>query len=387
MLEDFLAPIDKAKVTRFLDMQDNHMGKHVLVNTGEIPELTDVDLAIVGVCDDRAAVQNEGCALGPDAIRRSLYALDKSDFPMKLADLGNIMPGATISDTYSAVAEVVKELLEHNVVAIIVGGSHDLTYGQYKAYASAQQVINLTVVDESIDVYKKKDAMSAKSFLYDIFTESPNFLFNFSQLAYQSYFVAPRDIAILEKLNFDFFRLGEVREKLEEVEPVMRDTNAVSFDISGVRQSDAPGVQSPTPNGLFGEEACKIARYAGISDKVTSFGLYELNPKYDDRSQTINLAAQMIWYFIEGFYNRKHEFPVEQDESYLQYAVQLDSYDEEMRFLKSIKSGRWWMQLPRGENGHTEHLLIPCSLSDYEAACRNEIPDRWLRAMAKFAEV
>jgi arginase family enzyme len=386
-LEDFLTPIDKSKVTRFLDLQENQLGKHVIANTGEVPQLDGVDLAILGVCEDRGAVQNEGCALGPDAIRRSLYALDKSDFPLKLVDLGNILPGAKVSDTYSALAEVLKDLVARNIVTIILGGSHDLTYGQYRGYAAAGKVINLTVIDESIDVYKKKDQIDAKSFLYDIFTESPNYLFNFSQLAYQSYFVAPRDIAILEKLNFDFYRLGEVRDKPEEIEPVMRDTTAVSMDISGIRQSDAPAVQNPTPNGLFGEEACKIARYAGISDKVSSFGLYELNPKFDDRGQTIHLAAQMIWYFIEGFYSRKQEFPVEADETYLQYAVQLDSYEHELRFLKSRKSGRWWMQIPRGDNGHAGHLLVPCSYADYQAACDNEIPERWLKAMAKLTEV
>lgn len=386
-VEDFLTPIDLAKITRFLDLQDNHLGKHIIVNTGELPPLDDVHLAMVGVCEERGAVQNEGCALGPDAVRRSLYALDRSDFPMKLVDLGNIMPGATLSDTYSALAEVVKELVSRNIAVIILGGSHDLTYGQYRAYAASHKVINLTVIDEAIDVYKKKDQIDSKSFLYDIFTESPNYLFNFSLLAYQSYFVAPRDIAILEKLNFDFYRLGEVREEPEEVEPVMRDSSAVSFDISGIRQSDAPAVQNPSPNGLFGEEACKIARYAGISDKVSSFGLYELNPKYDDRSQTVNLAAQMVWYFIEGFYSRKHEFPVKADETYLQYAVQLDGYDHELRFLKSRKSGRWWMQIPRGENGHMEHLLVPCSFADYQAACDNQVPDRWLKAMAKLEAV
>lgn len=386
-MEDFLTPVDVSKVTRFLDLHDNHLGKHIRMNTGDEIELQDLDLAIVGVCEDRGAVQNEGCALGPDAIRRSLYALDKSDFPLRLADLGNIMPGATVNDTYTALAEVVRELVSRGVVAVILGGSHDLTYGQYRGYAAAGQVINLAVIDESIDVYKRKDRIDSKSFLYDIFTESPNFLFNFSQLAYQSYFVAPRDIAVLEKLNFDFYRLGDVREKLEEVEPVLRDSVAVSFDISGIRQSDAPGVQNPTPNGLFGEEACKIARYAGISDKVSSFGLYELNPKFDDRSQTVNLAAQMIWYFIEGFYNRKHEFPVQADETYLQYAVQLDGYDHELRFLKSRKSGRWWMQIPRGENGNSDHLLVPCSYADYQAACDSRIPDRWLKAMAKLEAV
>ena len=386
-MEDFLTPIDKTKITRFLDLQENHLGKHIAINTGDVPDLNGLDLCIVGVCEDRAVVNNEGCALGPDAIRRSLYALDKSDFPLRLLDLGNIMPGAQVSDTYEAVAQVVRELVENDVVAIVIGGSHDLTYGQYRAYASAGTVINLTVVDESIDVYKKKERLDSKSFLYDIFTESPNFLFNFSQLAYQSYFVAPRDIAILEKLNFDFYRLGQIRENMEEVEPVMRDSSAVSFDISGIRQSDAPAVQHPTPNGLFGEEACKIARYAGISDKVTSFGLYELNPKFDDRNQTVNLAAQMIWYFIEGFYSRKNEFPVKADESFLQYAVQLDAYEHELRFLKSRKSGRWWMQIPRGSNGHTEYLLVPCSYADYEGACNNEVPDRWLNAMAKLEEV
>jgi len=384
MFESYLSAVNLDELLKEDPLGDHQILSFVAAYEDEFPDLEAIDLAIIGVPEDRGSISNKGSAKGPDKIRQFFYQLDAGDFELRLADLGNIIPGHTKNDTYAALGEIISELLNLKIIPIIIGGSHDLTLGQYLGYAKNNQIINMAILDEKIDVYKQNEVLDAHSFLYKIFTETPNFLFNYSHIGYQSHFVSPGDIATLEKLYFEFYRLGKIRENFEETEPIIRDADLVSFDISAARFSDAPAYHGQSPNGFFGEEMCRIARYAGISDKVSSIGFYELNPDYDIRDTSSKLCAQMIWYFIEGFYGRKHEYPMIHEDDFIKYTVSMESHDEPIVFWKSKKSGRWWISIPIGDQEALEHhQLIPCSYADYQMACREEIPERWLRAIEK----
>lgn len=386
-MEDFLTSVDPGKLLDTGKLLPSQIGNNISIHSEKgLPELEGLELALIGVPDDRGAVDNAGCKDGPDEVRKHLYRLDKSYFPLKIADLGNIRSGAKTSDTYAALGQVMSELLALNIIPIIVGGSHDLTYGQYLGYANNDQVINMVVVDETIDIYKKQEDIDSASFLYRIFTETPNYLFNFSQIGYQSYFVSPDDIATLEKLFFEFYRLGIVRDNMEEVEPIIRDADMMSFDISAMKMSDAPARRNATPHGFYGEEACQIARYAGITDKLSSIGFYELNPSLDNCGQTAHTVAHMIWYFLEGYYSRSHEYPIHTESDFVKYIVSQEESGVEIVFQKSKRSGRWWMQVPISDNARYErHQLVPCSYTDYQLACNEELPERWMRAFEKLS--
>ncbi len=387
MFEEILSPIDPGLLLKGHRILDNQIFRHIDIHTeAAFPEWEAAHLALIGVVDDRGAVENKGCAAGPDKVREYLYRLDKGIHPLKMVDLGNILPGATLTDTYAAVGQIVSELIPKNIIPIILGGGHDLTYGQYLGYARNDQVINMAVVDETINIYKQQDQIDSESFLYRIFTETPNYLFNFSQVGYQSYFVSPDDIATLEKLYFEFYRVGKVREDMEEVEPIIRDADMLSFDIAALKQCDAPGKRNATPHGFYGEEGCQIARYAGITDKLSSIGFYEYNPEYDSNDQTAQVIAHMIWYFVDGFYNRTNEYPIVNDKDFLKYTVEMEDAGYAIIFWKSKRSGRWWMQVPSNEEKKYErHQLVPCSYADYEEAMKAEIPARWLQAFEKLA--
>ena len=83
------------------------------------------------------------------------------------------------------------------------------------------------------------------------------------------------------------------------VEPVLRDANIVTLDLKSIRSSELSSKQKFSPNGFDGKEICAISRYAGISNKVSSFGIYEYLPSFEDEA-TEMLIAQIMWYFIEG---------------------------------------------------------------------------------------
>ncbi len=93
-----------------------------------LPSLEGKHLAIIGVEEDRGADSNDGCAHAPDVIREHFYSLYPAfSKDPAIIDLGNIKKGQTIQDTYFAVSEVVRVLMQHKLVPIVLGGSHYLT--------------------------------------------------------------------------------------------------------------------------------------------------------------------------------------------------------------------------------------------------------------------
>jgi arginase family enzyme len=350
------------------------------------PSLENIDIAILGVKEDRNSSNNQGAAIAPDQVRTSLYKLYQGNYKLRIADLGNIKRGYEVEDTYFAVKTVISELLKAKVIPVIIGGTQDITFANYLAYESLGQIINIAAVDSCFDLGKAEQDINAKAYLSKIIMHQPNFLFNFTNIGYQTYFVDQDAIELMNKLYFDAYRLGYVRANLEEVEPFVRNADLMTFDISSIRQSDAPGNANASPNGFYGEEACQIARYAGLSDKLTSIGFYELNPTYDTGGQTAHLVAQMIWYFIDGFYNRKKDFPLKEKDAYLKYRVSIKDHKYEIVFYKSKKSDRWWMEVPCPTNlqsKYERHYLVPCSYRDYQTALKEEMPDRWWQVYQK----
>jgi formiminoglutamase len=388
MIYDFLNPVNKET---FLDGEELHpgqIGNYVYIFDGKEPEIGWYDIALIGVPDDRGNTWNAGSAKAPDAIRKEFYKLflPPVEKEFHVIDLGNIKAGETVRDTYFAMASIVLELITHKVIPVIIGGSHDLSFGQYIGYKGLQTLINVVNIDERIDMLEPNSQhIDASTFVMHMLTHTPNYLFNYSHLGHQTYLNDSKAVETLQSLNFDCQRLGLVRANMEEVEPVLRDADMLTIDISSVRQADAPAHAQASPNGFSGEELCQIARYAGLSDKLTSIGFYEMNPGYDNNRQSAQLVAQMIWYFVEGFYSRVGDYPIDLS-NHLKFTVHLDDTGHELIFWRSQKTDRWWMEIPMGEKEKfARHNLLPCSYKDYEMACEQELPDRWMRAYTKLS--
>jgi arginase family enzyme len=355
-------------------------------NDDGFPDLEEMDIAILGVNEDRNAINNAGCGQTPDEVRKKLYNLFPGEYNARIADLGNIKQGHQPEDTYFALSAVVAELLKARIVPIIIGGSQEITYANYQAYESLGQIINIVSIDPEFDIGESEEEFNSKSYLSKIILHQPNFLFNYTNIGYQTYFVDQDAIRLMKNLFFDVYRLGEVRSNLQEVEPLVRNADLLTFDMSAVRCSDAPGNGNAGPNGFYGEEACQIIRYAGLSDKLTSIGFYEMNPSYDENDRTAHLIAQMIWYFVDAFYKRQREYPYKEKDHFLKYIVKIEGHKEDIIFYKSTRSDRWWMEVNCPVDRrikYERHYLVPCSYKDYQIACENDIPDRWWQAYQK----
>jgi len=383
----YFDPVELDRLNFVKDPEVNRFGDIVEFAQEVDPEndFKGYDVAIIGIAEDRNACNNAGCALAPVEIRKYLYRLFKFDNKLKIVDLGDIRQGNELKDTYFALKTTLAPLIQSGVVPIVLGGSQDLTYAMYLAYESLGRIINMVSIDSKFDLAKSDDNFDAQSYLSKIILRKPNHLFNFANIGYQTYFVDPDAVKLMNNLYFDVHRLGIIRQHPEDSEPIIRNADMLTFDISAVRYADAPGNGNASPNGFYGEEVCQLMRYAGFSDKLSSAGFFEMNPKFDKRGQTAHLMAQMIWYFLDGLSSRKGDFPMESAD-FLKYIVDLTGHKENIVFYKSKLTDRWWMQIPVSEDmisKYRRHVMVPCSYNDYKIACKNEIPDRWWKACQK----
>jgi formiminoglutamase len=351
----------------------------------ELPGIIDADIAIIGVPEGRGNEANEGTGLAPDKVRRKLYNLKKGMGRYRVIDLGNLRTGITLDDTYLRIREVCNHLLSADIIPVIIGGSHDLDYGQYLAYQDLEKLVTVLSVDAEFDMNEvREDVIPATSHIQRILLHQPNYLFNFCQLGYQSYLNSQEEMEIFEKLYFEVIRLGVVREKLQEMEPVIRDADMLSVDVTSIRQTDAPGNENRKAFGLTGEEACQLCWYAGQSDKLSSAGFYEFNPELDVNGQTASVVATMIWYFIEGYYNRKGDKNFRGNQ-YLKYVVSMPNHPNALVFYKSKLNDKWWLEVAYESERikNRKAMMVPCTYDDYQTANSGELPNRWVTTYAK----
>lgn len=380
---EFLSPVEQVVLAHNELLPKQSLGRNIQIHTeaGGIPDLEGVQIAMVAVNETRNGSVRKYERVQMSDFRRSLYKLFLGNWNSSIVDLGNIEPGESVEDTYFALARLTEELVKRQINLIVLGGSQDLTYATYRGFDKLEQMVNLVAVDGRFDFGSADESISSASYLSKIVVDQPNNLFNFSNLGYQTYYNAQEEIDLMGKLFFDAYRLGEVINDVTVVEPVMRDADVVSLDMTSVRSADLGSDAQLHPNGFDGREICAIARYAGISDKVSVFGVYEcLN-----NSQFEQLVAQILWYYIEGYNCRKKDYPFSSiDDNYEKYIVPME--DADVNFYKSNLSGRWWVEVSENEllgNKFKRHTLIPCTHHDYLEACNNKLPERWWKAYKK----
>jgi len=371
-LVDFLEPISLHQISNDEGYKDGQLGRYVRAHEAEFPELYDADIIIVGCNETRGSWQLFVERHAADAVRQQFYSLYYWHQDLVLADIGNIKAGASLNDTYAALKTVVNELTSYGKTVIIIGGSHDLTLAQYQAMADKKKVIEMVCIDALVDLNLDSQNRS-ENFLMEILTGEPNFIRHYNHIGFQSYFVHPRMLETMDKLRFDCYRLGSVKENIDEMEPVIRNCQLLSFDINAIANAFAPS-NTLSPNGFNGEEACVLMRYAGMSPNINSIGIYGYLPEHDRDNLTARQISHMLWYLLDGRSRGRKEAKLDEKESFNEYHTAFA--EVQTTFLQSKKTGRWWMQLP-------DSKFISCSYKDYLLASSNEIPERWLRAQER----
>lgn len=371
-ITDFLLPLNISEINDDIGFKDMQLGKHIDCFENSFPDIEKADVIIIGCNETRGENLHKQNMNAADEVRKQLYRLYSWHNEINIVDAGNVKSGATLQDSYAALKTVIAEFLEYNKRVVILGGSHDLTLAQYGAYTIAEKVIEATCVDAKLNLNIESD-MPAENFLMPVLTAQPNYIKHYNHIGFQSYLVHPGMLETIDKLRFDCFRVGHVKENMEEVEPAIRNSDLFSFDIAAIQNSYAPA-NHISPNGFTGEEACALMQFAGMSSTINTVGIYGYLPAKDVEHLTAKQISQMIWYFLDGMQKSKMEADLNDAESFTEY--KLVFAEMQTSFLQSKKTGRWWMQLPSGN-------YTACSHHDYITASKNEIPERWFRIMER----
>lgn len=369
-IADFLDPISVSVISGDEGYRDGQIGASISVYDREFPDLSNASVVFIG-CPEQRGSGSPRPGESPEVVRREFYRLFHWH-GISLADVGNVKPGAKLSDTYAALKTVLVELNRSGKTAIVIGGSQDLTLAQYESFCARGRLMEVVGVDALIDL-DELSSHPADFFLMEMLTAEPNFVRHYNHIGFQSYLVHPNMLETLDKLRFDCFRVGKVRENIEEMEPVMRNADLLSFDVSAIAHAYAPA-SHVSPNGFTGDEACALLRYAGLSPATTSLGIYNYDASRDAGALTARQIAQMLWYFLEGRSRGSREAAIHDKEAFNEFHIAFG--EVETTFLQSKRTGRWWMQLPDSQ-------FIACSYNDYLLARSNEVPERWLRAQER----
>ena len=382
MVFNFLVPV-KEEVLAYCELLTSQaMGRQIIKHSEKhgLPDLSKASVALLGVNETRNAFGEPKEPLDLSGIRRQFYSLMKGNWNTNMVDLGDVEPGDAVEDTFFVVKEVVAKLIEKNIIPIVIGPTQDLTYPTYRAFDGLMNMVNLVSIDSRFDFGLDGDQISTDSYMSRIITDKPNNLFNFSNIGYQSYFNAQEELDLMERLFFDYYRLGQMINNMTLAEPVLRNAHLVSLDAQAIRAAEMGFSNNFSPNGFTGREICTIARYAGISDNVSVFGIYEV----ENNNQSFQLISQLMWYFIEGLNFRIKEYPDSKNNNFSKYTVPIEN--ESLIFYKSHLTERWWVEVPSILMAHTKTnspALLPCTELEYLEACDKNIPERWFKSYKK----
>ena len=379
-LDIYFQPIES------IDVKKNTIGSICEIYNTNFPDWESSDIVLISVDENLGFSELTSLESNHVKIRQQLYDyhLAKGN-KLKMADLGIIKRGASTSDTYAALEDITAEIQKKGKLLLILGGTQDLTYANYLGYKKLEQTINVTCIDQKIDLEMGSEApISSNNFINHLLTFQPSFLFNFSILGCQQYYISEEQLNLFDELYFDYLRLGELNNNIKLAEPYLRNSDIISLDISSIRRAEFSGANENGPNGFFANEICQIAKYAGISDKLSSFGAYNFSKILDDHE--VELAAQIFYFIIDGFCHRKKDYPIGTKKNHVKYAVFHEELNHNLVFHKSPKSQRWWLEVPYPplkDFKFERHNLVPCNYEDYLTAQKGLIPDLWWKTYRK----
>jgi formiminoglutamase len=379
-LRDYFDPVSLDRPDNDALLNNRLFCRHISIHTpdNEIKNLDNYKIAIVGVNDNRGS-EIIGVEYSADAIRKQLYQLNFLEKKINIVDLGNLKQGKELKDTYFALRDVILELLSMNIFPLIIGGSQDMTYGIFLAFEYLKQPYTLTTIDYRVDVvFESYDSITYKNYLNQIILENKH-LFEYINIGHQACFANTDNVDLFDNLFHEIIRLGILRNNTSYAEPYLRDSEIVSIDFSSVKHADAPAQLVASPNGFNAEDICQLVRYVGFGEKIKVLGLFNINPSEDLHNVTSDLAAQCIWYFLDGYSIKINENPCQFPNEFKKYIVALDD-ENHIIFYKSLVTERWWCEVPVKDKNS---FLMACSENDYLMSLKNEIPDRWLKLFKK----
>lgn len=220
-----------------------------------------------------------------------------------------------IEDSHREAAKLVLSAHRRTGISVVVGGGHDHGFSQLQGIAGGAKEktrLGCMNLDAHLDVRKPSPLITSGSGFYLALESGVVHPSRFIEFGIQSQcnhsdlweYVRRKRVEILPFSRLRFGKaVPEFRKALKKLSSRC-DQVVVSLDLDSAAGVYAPGVSSPQSEGFSAEDLMAMMEIAGGEKKVTSLGLFELNPEHDLDSRTARLAAHCAYLFLENALSR-----------------------------------------------------------------------------------
>jgi agmatinase len=274
------------------------------------PEVTDLDVSILGVPWDGSVSFRPGARFGPRAVREAsvlmrAYSPEADVRPfdaLKVADAGDVsvVPHDAVA-TASNIEEHVGRAIAGGGKTVCVGGDHSIALPILRAMAKKHGPVGLVHFDAHSDTYpaawgnEYHHGTPFRKAVEEGILDPARVI----QIGLRGGLAGADDYAFARQKGFRLVFLDELMERgASAVAAAIRETATgkvyLSMDVDAVDPAYAPGTGTPVPGGLTSREALLLIRACKGLD-IVGADVVELSPPYDVQQITALLAAQMAW--------------------------------------------------------------------------------------------
>ncbi|MBU3188201.1 formimidoylglutamase [Clostridium bowmanii] len=271
--------------------------------------------AFIGFCCDEGVRINggrTGAEKGPEYIRKELAKLPCNfSQKVKLFDVGDILcTDCTLSESQELLSEAVQRVLDLNLFPIVLGGGHEVAFGNYSGILNyllqenKQPSIGIVNFDAHFDLRPyEKGASSGTMFrqIADICSER-KLKYSYLCIGVQKHSNTIDLFKTADRLGAKYILAKDMVSTdnwkfIEEIDDFIKSTDHIYVTICSdvFSTAYAPGVSASQPLGLDPEGVLKFVKYILRSNKVVSFDIAEVSPRFDQDNITANLAAVLIF--------------------------------------------------------------------------------------------
>lgn len=259
---------------------------------------------ILGFASDLGIERNKGrlgAAKGPEAIRKSLSSMPAPD-PQKITlyDFGDIVCERDLEQAQMSLGIVVAMLLAQGIRPIVLGGGHEVAWGNYRGIATFDPKLNISIInfDAHYDLRPLENDLgtSGTSFrqIYELTTDN-SMPFDYTVVGLQPQSNTRLLHNYASSLGVKVITAEQITTSptiLDTVNPTSPIYLTICMDVFRVQ-----GVSAPQSLGLLPSSIIPLLRR--LSSKVLTFDIAEVSPPHDDGS-TASLAATLISIYIDS---------------------------------------------------------------------------------------
>jgi arginase len=220
-----------------------------------------------------------------------------------------------VADFCRRLRAAVGEALEDGEFPVVLGGDHSCAMGTWSAVAGRQGAFGMLWIDAHLDSHTPETTQSGALHgmpLACLLGHGPSSLTELypgarAVLARHACLVGARSLEpgereLLMELGIPVFTMEDIRARglsavlCEAYERVSACPSGfgVSIDLDVFDPADAPGVSTPVPDGLRGEELLAALRALPPRRTPSALEIAEYNPFFDEEGRTAALVGRLV---------------------------------------------------------------------------------------------